>query len=1090
MTYRSPLSVIARFSLLIAMLALTAHLAVSIADAQSATATLSGTVRDPNNAVIAGAKVTATNNATGLKREATTNSSGSFSIPLLPPSSYNVLVENQGFTSTEINDVTLNVNDNVALNIQLKVGGVGVSVDISSEAGLINESPAVSTVVDRQFVGNLPLNGRSIQTLIALSPGVVAVPVAQNGGSQGQFSVNGQRANSNYFTVDGVSGNFSVTNFEGLGQNGSGSIPTTNIQGGFSNLASVDALQEFTIQTSTFAAEFGRAPGGQVSLVTRSGGNDYHGSLFEYIRNDVLDARDFFDAKKPPLRFNNFGGTFSGPVILPLFGEGGPALWKGKDKTFFFFSFEEQRFLQPQPAISITVPSLAARQNAPNANAAALLNGFPLPNGPDIRSTNGALTGGAIYTTSFSNPTKSDSMSIRIDHNFNKNFTIFGRYNWAPSAGDIRDTRNPSSFQTLTQKTETLTLGSTQVFGAKLVNEIRANGSRDKGFADFKYDGYGGGVLPPPSIFLPESTNALQRRFTFNPITNVSSGGITFGDVVKNESRQIQFIDNLSYNVGSHQLKFGGDHRWISPITAANDLIISNVGNTLQSVYANFFPTFIAFRSIQFVSEFKTTGFYGQDTWKANKRLTLTYGLRWEINPSPTGRGGKKPLTFLTAPDLSQLDQSSLQLAPIGTPYYKTKYTNFAPRFGVSYLASERPGRELVLRGGVGVFYDLGQTGFGTVGFPYTRTVISSTVPFPVPVSFTVFTPPSFIPGPTNRGSLTVAAPDYTLPRTYQWNLTAEQSLGKNQILSLAYVAALGRKLVRVRTVNFATSSATPNSFFTPNFSGATFIDNGAESNYNSLQAQFNRRLSRGLQAILSYTWSHSIDNASNDSGFPSPGYVFPQDVYHGDSDFDVRQIFSGAVTYNIPVREWGTVGKAVLGGWSLSSVFSARTGLPYTITINESTPFSSPSFRRPNLTGAPLFITDPTVATGERLNPAAFDFAIPAGQMGSLGRNSIRGPGSWQIDLGLHRTFTLLERVKLEFRAEAFNVFNHPNFLYPSNRAGTFRNGVVTISPTFGVIDQSAARAFNGGSNTGGFNPLFQIGGPRSMQFAFRLHF
>jgi len=303
-------------------------------------------------------------------------------------------------------------------------------------------------------------------------------------------------------------------------------------------------------------------------------------------------------------------------------------------------------------------------------------------------------------------------------------------------------------------------------------------------------------------------------------------------------------------------------------------------------------------------------------------------------------------------------------------------------------------------------------------------------------------------------------------------------------------VGALGRKLVRVQTVNFATSSATAGAFFSPNFSGATYIDNADKSDYHSLQAQFTRRLSRGLQALVSYTWSHSIDNGSNDNGLTAPGYVFPQSVYQGDSDFDVRHNLSGAITYNIPAPEWNKFFKDTLGHWSLNSIFSARTGLPYTVTINESTPFSSPSFRRPNLTGAPLYIDNPNVATGRSLNPAAFNFAVPAGQMGNLGRNALRGPGSWQIDLSLHRTFDLLESLKVELRVEAFNVLNHPNFLYPTNRAATFRNGVVTVSPTFGIINQSAARSFNGGSNTGGFNPLFQIGGPRSMQFALRLHF
>jgi hypothetical protein len=1058
--------------------------------AQSTAASLSGTVTDERGAVVGGATVKVSNAETGFARTVTTDENGSFSVPLLPPSTYLVTIERAGFAPFQMSEVVLNANDRRALNVHLSVGQVTGTVEVSMKPSLVDENPAVGTTIDRTLVNNLPLNGRSIQTLINLSPGVVAVPVAGNGGSQGQFSVNGQRANSNYFTVDGVSGNFSVTNFESPGQNASGSIPATNIQGSFSNLASVDALQEFSIQTSTFAAEFGHSPGAQVSLVTRPGENKYHGTLFEYFRNDAFDARDFFDARKPPLRYNNFGGTFSGPVLLPWVGEGTPMFWKGTDKTFFFFSYEGQRFILPQPAVSITVPSVAARQNAPNENARAILSGFPLPNGAELRNANGVLTGGAIYTASFSNPNDADFTSIRIDHNFSKNVTLFGRYNVSPSKVDSRSTSNPSNFQTLTQKTEMLTFGSTQVFGEKLVNEARVNFSRQEGFADFGFDGYGGGTLPPPSIFLPENTSGLQRRFTFNPITNVSSGGITFGEVVKNKGKQLYLSDNLSYRLGAHQLKFGGDYRRLTPTVGANDVIISNVGNTLQSVYNNVFPTFLAIRSLNYELLFKTFSIYGQDTWKPSKRLTLTYGLRWEINPSVTGTGDKKPLTFAAPPNLDQLDQSFLQLAPIGTPYYETKYTNLAPRFGAAYSVSQKPGRELVVRGGIGVFYDLGQTGFGTIGFPYSLTRILSNVSFPVPDSAVTFPPPNFTPSPTNRGSLTVAASDYSLPRTYQWNLTAEQSLGRDQSLSVGYVAALGRDLVRVRTLNFATSSATPNTFFSPNFSGATFIDNGAESDYHSLQAQFTRRLSKSFQAILSYTWSHSIDNASNDSGFPSPGYVFPQDVYHGDSDFDVRHIFSGAATYNIPTLKWNKFASAVLGGWSLNSVFSARTGLPYSITINESTPFSSPSFRRPNLTGAPLYIDDSKVATGRRLNPAAFNFALPGGQMGNLGRNALRGPAFWQVDASIQRTFGLFERLNMQFRWEVFNIFNHPNFLYPGNRAATFNNNVVTVAPNFGVITASAARGFGGGGNTGGFNPLFQNGGPRSMQFAIRFNF
>src|SRR5947207_4756858 len=241
--------------------------------AQTSTANLSGTVTDANGAVVPGVTVTVTDLATRLQRTATTNDAGQFVVPLLPASKYSVMLQRDGFMTAEVNEVIVNVNDAKSLNIRLKTGDIKETVHVTGEAPLINESPAVATIVDRQFIAGLPLNGRSLQTLITLTPGVVSVPVAGNGANQGQFSVNGQRTNANYFTVDGISGNFSTTNFESMAQNASGSLPTTTITGGFSNLASVDALQEFSIQTSTFAAEFGGQPGGQISLVTRSGEN-------------------------------------------------------------------------------------------------------------------------------------------------------------------------------------------------------------------------------------------------------------------------------------------------------------------------------------------------------------------------------------------------------------------------------------------------------------------------------------------------------------------------------------------------------------------------------------------------------------------------------------------------------------------------------------------------------------------------------------------------------------------------------------------------------------------------------------------------
>jgi hypothetical protein len=311
--------------------------------AQSATATITGIITDEKQAVIAKGSITAVNEATRLARRTTSGEGGYFTIPLLPPGNYTLTVEHDGFAPARISGVMLNVGDQRAIQIQLKVGGVGETVEIKGDAG-VQESPAVGTVVDRQFVANLPLNGRSFQSLIALAPGVVQTKASA--AAPGQFSVNGQRADANYFTVDGVGANIGHSTFLGMIGNSGGNIPGLTAVGGTNNLVSIDALQEFKIETSTYAPEFGRTPGGQISLVTRSGTNEYHGTLFEYFRNDALDANDWFANSlgqgRSALRQNNFGGVLGGPLRLPKEAFG-PFAYDGRNRTFFFFSYEGQR---------------------------------------------------------------------------------------------------------------------------------------------------------------------------------------------------------------------------------------------------------------------------------------------------------------------------------------------------------------------------------------------------------------------------------------------------------------------------------------------------------------------------------------------------------------------------------------------------------------------------------------------------------------------------------------------------------------------------------------------------------------------------
>src|ERR1044072_1568104 len=354
--------------------------------AQGATATLSGVVTDQTGAVIPGANIAVISIAQGFQRTAATNDEGIFVVPLLPPGNYTVKAEHEGFTPAEFRDVILNVNDQRTIKISLKVGNVAnQNVDVLDSPALIDESPAVGTTVDRQFVSNLPLNGRSFQSLIALSPGVVVTPATSF--NRGQFSVNGQRANANYFTVDGVSANIGANSSDGISQDFAGSLPGLNTFGGTNSLVSVDALEEFKIQTSTFAPEFGRSPGGQVQILTRSGTNDFHGTFFEYFRNDALDAKDWFvnanRLTKPALRQNDFGFVLGGPML--------------RNKTFFFFSYEGLRLRQPQTENRVILAT-RIRQAAP-ATLQPVLNALPLPTGPEV-----GTTGQAPYAASFSHP--------------------------------------------------------------------------------------------------------------------------------------------------------------------------------------------------------------------------------------------------------------------------------------------------------------------------------------------------------------------------------------------------------------------------------------------------------------------------------------------------------------------------------------------------------------------------------------------------------------------------------------------------------------------------------------------------------------
>src|SRR5271167_2289445 len=434
---------------------------VSPAHGQTETGTIYGSIIDPTGAVIPNATVRLIDADHGIQAEVATGSGGFYSFASVRAGHYQMEVEKSGFKLARLTGIIVNVQDNLEHNFKLDVGSASETITVEANSTNMNTTDAtVSTVVDRTFADNIPLNGRSFQTLIMLTPGVVVTQTAYD--DQGQFSVNGQRADANYFTVDGVSANFGVTGYFPLVQAAGGALPALTVSGGTNSLVSVDAMQEFRVQTSSFAPEFGRTPGGQVSIVTRSGTNRFHGTLFEYFRNNVLDANDWFvnydHLPKPEERQNDFGGVFGGPIF--------------KDKTFFFFSYEGLRLRQPSTQETV-VPDSPSRQQVPAA-LQPYLNAFPVANGIELGA------GLAQFNASYSNPSSLNAYSIRVDHVVNSKISLFGRYNYSPSSFSQRGPLAApftvlSETEPISSSVQTLTLGLAELIRPEISNDLRAN---------------------------------------------------------------------------------------------------------------------------------------------------------------------------------------------------------------------------------------------------------------------------------------------------------------------------------------------------------------------------------------------------------------------------------------------------------------------------------------------------------------------------------------------------------------------------------------------------------------------------------------
>ncbi len=1026
--------------------------------AQTGTATIRGTVTDPQDAVVVDAEITITNTATGNSFHARSNKAGIFISLPLQPANYSIRLSKQGFSAIEISDVILNVGDQKVLNIRLKVGSESQTVNVDGSTFTINTADAsVSTVIDRKFVENMPLNGRSFQDLISMTPGVVSqTPQASSSlGYNGDFSVNGQRTESNYYMIDGVSANAGSGNGIGYAQaSTSGTLPSATALGTTQSLLSVDELQEFRVSSSTYSAEFGRTPGGQFSFATRSGTNIIHGTAFDYLRNNIFDANDWFNNHygKPiaALRQNDFGGTIGGPIWLG-------SLYPHKDRTFFFLSYEGLRLRQPQAASILYVPDSCMRTSAKSA-LQGILNAFPIQNGIDYGTcTSGATSPNlAQFIASYSLPASIDSTGVRFDHVFSPKLSGFVRLAYSPSS---TQSRNLSAVSTTRMNAQSYTLGLTAQPSTHISNEFRLGLSIGRSAQTGALDGFGGStpinfaqqvgldgfVNPYPSITLNFSGIGSSALSTLTSSTR---------------SRQWNLTDSASFAFGHHNIKVGLDYRRIISTLNPFAASVSGLFYTPQEVLNNAATSAVVQKYLASSPVFNETTVFIQDEWRISQRLSASLGLRYEVDPPPHEANGNDAYTVTGNVGIP----SSLALGPRGTALWNTSWYNFAPRLGVAWTAHDKPGLETVVRVGGGVFFDTDNqaatAGFTAIGFRAFKVYSGASIPITAAQL-------GFSLAPSTPYTTVYAFPSQLqLPYTLQWNTSIDQSLGKKQLLTISYVASNGRRLVQTQQKSLSKQNST--------FTTVAYVAGGVTSNYQSLQIRFQRTMAEGLQALVSYTWSHSLDFGSNASALP---------LIRGNSDFDVRHNLQAGVSWNIPGHARGRYADMLVNHWGIDLRATGRTGFPITL---QGTYFTDSNgnqyYGNVNYDASkPLYLYGSQYPGGRAINGGANNKINPAitsptsTDTGNAPRNFVRGFGAAQLNLAARKEFPLGETLKLLFRAEAFNLTNHPNFGYVDP---------YLTDVTFGQVTSMLNRSL------GTVASQYQQGGARSMQFALKVQF
>lgn len=1061
--------------------------------AQDPTGTIEGQVFDPSGAVIPGATVRVTQTATSLRHSQVTGDSGTFSFPFLAVGTYEVAVESKNFASYRRGPISLSINERTRINVAMELAATRGSVAVEVNAPLVDTSTNVlGKVVTEREILDLPLNGRNFTQLGLLQVGVVPLTqgVMTAGGTlrSGQaYAVNGQRPESNNYLLDGAR-------------------IVDRVDGAFALRIPVDAITEFRILTHTAPPEYGSTSGATTSIVTRSGSNQLHGSLYEFFRNDVFDARNFFSTEVEPLKQNQFGGTIGGPVARNktfVFGyyEGfrnrqgitrrasvpTPEQRQGNFTNLFLFNFGNG---QMEPFLG-TVPIHPISQN--------VLNYYPLGNvSPSLFVTTQVMTN------------NSDQAGLRLDHQFSDSDSLSARYSYGTGSNinplSIKGAEVPGFPVGDDLTTQSFTIAENHNFSGRTINIFRASFFRHTFLFDQRFN-----KTPPSALgFQYNTTLPIAEGPPFFIVNGYSSVGDPITGPRDTAQNTFEFSDSIAHVEGHHTLKFGGEFRR-NQINAVQGIASNGFFVFAPFPFTDPFANFLSGSPVVFfqlggelarhLRTWEVAG-YAQDEWRATSGLTINFGLRYEIS-TPYAETSERLNAFVPGAQSSVFSSAPPGLLFPGdsgvTNRISEIYKNgWMPRVGFAW--DPTGSGQTSIRGGYGIFYDPFTNG---VGGPLQAAI--SAIPWSqaqqVPGPFLNYADPFNGQPPFNINSfpspMTILTNELNMKPAYaqNWNFSIQRSLGGSYLFDVRYVGTKGTHLPRFIEANPAVygpgataSNADQRRIYagcpsTPGpctYASVGLLTNSTDSTYHAGQLSISKRFSNGLGFLTSYTFSKTLDYVSslNLSG-SAPRLVsgendlaqnpFDLGAEHGPSLFDARHRLSISAMYELPRLENShPAARAFFGGWQISGIAQLSSATPFTVydSTNVAMQGSHPeisgfSEARPDLVGDPNagpHTPDQWLSASafRRLDPVA-----EAGQFGNSGRNVARGPGYGTLDLGLNKSFKLGENTRLQFRAESFNVTNHANFGLPVNDLP---------SPNFGTILES--------------------GSPRLMQFALKLMF